>query len=100
MIVFRAMCKEEAKSVSKNSPLSFKHRYKWFGTEEFVKQRVLDGKFNNSKFVDKYSVLCKYEIISGIEHFSKCGNRELMLDRRKSNNVVIRLLEKKELINK
>lgn len=98
MIVFRAMSKEEADSVSVESPLAFKHRFKWFGTEEFVTQRVLDGKFNNSKYSDKYSVLCKYEVISGIEHFSKCGHRELMLDRRKANNVVIKLLEKKDLV--
>ncbi len=98
MIVFRAMCKEEADSVSDNTPLHFKRRWKWFGTESFVKSRVLDGKFNNSKYADKYSVLCKYEIISGLEYFSKCGHNEFMLDRRKAQNINIRLLSK-ELVN-
>ena len=97
MIVFRAMSIEEADKVTANCPLSWRSKFKWFGTEEFVQTRVLDGKFNNSKYKDKYQVLCKYEIINGIEHFSKCGNRELMLSIRKANNVNIKLISKQYL---
>lgn len=97
MIVFRAMSVEEALNVSGNNPLAWKSKFKWFGTEDFVRQRVLDGKFNNSKFKNKYTVLCKYEIVDGIEHFSKCGNRELMLSIRKANNIKIRLVSKEKI---
>ena len=94
MRVFRAMCDEEANNVTESSPLSWKSRFKWFGTEDFVKTRVMDGKFNNSKYKNKYSILCEYEIEEGVEHFSKCGYRELMLDRRKANCVKLRLIKK------
>lgn len=94
MILFRAMCQEEFNRVSVHSPINWKSRFKWFGTKEFVFNRVLDGEFNNSKYKDKYSCLCVYEIVSGIEHFSKCGYREFMLDRRKANNVKLRLVSK------
>lgn len=97
MFVFRAMCEEEANNISDRNPLSWKSKFKWFGTEDFVKQRVLDGKFNNSKFKNKYNVLCTYEIVDGIEHFSKCGNRELMLLIRKANNIKIRLVSKEKI---
>ena len=97
MIVFRAMSVEEANKVSDTNPLAWRSKHKWFGTEDFVKKRVLDGKFNNSKFKNKYIVLCKYEIVNGIEHFSKCGNRELMLSIRKANNVNIKLISKENL---
>ena len=88
---------EEASKVTNNNPLSWKSKFKLFGTEDFVQTRVLDGKFNNSKYKNKYQVLCKYEVIEGVEHFSKCGNRELMLSIRKANNVNIKLLSKEEL---
>ena len=94
MIVFRAMSLEEANKVTEDNPLNWRSKFKWFGTEAFVKQRVLDGKFNNSKYKDKYVVLCKYEITKGIENFSKCGNREFMLSIRKANNVAIKLISK------
>ena len=97
MIVFRAMSVEEANKVSDTNPFAWRSKHKWFGTEDFVKKRVLDGKFNNSKFKNKYIVLCKYEIVNGIEHFSKCGNRELMLSIRKANNVKIKLISKENL---
>lgn len=91
------MSLEEANEVTINNPLSWKSKFKWFGTEDFVQTRVLDGKFNNSKYKDKYQVLCKYAIINGIEHFSKCGNREFMLSIRKANNVNIKLISKQYL---
>ena len=97
MIVFRAMSVEEDARVSATNHLAWKSKFKWFGTEDFVRQRVLDGKFNNSKFKNKYTVLCKYEIVDGIEHFSKCGNREFMLNIRKANNVQIKLICKENL---
>ncbi len=84
MKLYRAMCDEEFAQISKNHPLAWRSRFKWFGTEEFVKSRVQDGKFNNSKYVDgRYKHLVGYEVVSGFEHFSKCGHHEFMLDVRK-----------------
>lgn len=93
MLLYRAMCQEEFVKVSEENPLNWKSRFKWFGTKDFVTSRVLDGRFNNSKFKDKYNCLCTYEVVSGIEYFSKCGYREFMLDRRKANNVKLRLID-------
>lgn len=92
--VFRAMSLEEASKVTEKTPLNWKSKFKWFGTEDFERQRVLDGKFNNSKYKDKYTILCEYQIDKGIENFSKCGNREYMLSIRKVNNVSIKLVNK------
>jgi hypothetical protein len=73
--------------------LSWNSKFKWFGTEEFVQSRVRDGKFNNSKFVaDRYKHLVKFEVITGIEHFSKFGNREFMLSVRKAPLVKIKII--------
>ena len=93
MIVYRAMCPAEFQDMMKLQRLSWNSKFKWFGTDEFVQQRVQDGKFNNSKFVpDRYKHPVKFEIESGLEHFSKCGNRELMLSCRKAPLVKIRIL--------
>lgn len=94
MKLYRAMCEEEFAQISKSHPLAWKSRFKWFGTEDFVKTRVQDGKFNNSKYVDgRYKHLVEYEVVSGLEHFSKCGHREFILDVRKQPLVNIVLSE-------
>lgn len=94
MRVFRAMCNEEAEDTLKSSKLSFVSRFKWFGTSEFISDRVQDGKFNNSKYVgDRYSRLLEFEIEdASLIHFNKCGHRELMIDRRKMPLVKIKLI--------
>ena len=91
MILYRAMCQEELEDMKKFNSLAWNSKFKWFGTEEFVNSRVRDNKFNNSKFVaDRYKNLVKFIIDDNSAiHFSKCGNREFMLNIRKANSVKI-----------
>ena len=83
MKLYRAMCKEEWE---KSTPFSWKTRFKWFGTKTFVLNRVRDGKFNNSSFVNsRYDILVEYEFDdNNMKHFVNCGKDEYMLDRRKA----------------
>ena len=85
------MCLEEYQNTLKYNQLHWISRKKWFGTLDFVKSRVTDGRFNNSRFVqDRYSCLLEFHINDNyLEYFDKCGNREFMLDRRKSQMVKI-----------
>lgn len=95
MILYRAMCPSEFEQVSERHPLAWKSKFKWFGTKEFVDNRVRDGKFNNSKFVaNRYKHIVIYEVLSGIEYFSKCGHNEFMLNCRKAPLVKIKVLSK------
>ena len=92
MILYRAMCDEELKGVSENWPLNWNSKFKWFGTEEFVKTRVRNGQFNNSKFSpNRYKNIVSYEIEDGFEHFVCCGQDEFMLPVKKASLVKIRL---------
>ncbi|MDD5151279.1 MAG: hypothetical protein PHC28_12535 [Flavobacterium sp.] len=93
MIVYRAMCEEEFQDTIKSNSLSWKGRFKWFGTKEFIEERVTDGKFNNSRFVhDRYCRIIIFEISDeSLIYFSKVGHRELMLDRRKSPLIQIQI---------
>lgn len=94
MILYRAMCKEERSRISENVPLSWESKNKWFGTKEFVLNRVRDGKFNNSTFVaDRYLHVVEYEVESGFEHFINCGKNEFMLNVRKAPLVKIKFLK-------
>ena len=95
MIVFRAMSIEEASKVTINNPLSWKSKFKWFGTEDFVQTRVLDGKFNNSKYKNKYQVLCKYEIVSGVEHFLNVVIESLCCLSEKQTMLILNYLVKR-----
>lgn len=83
--LYRAMCNQEASETLRYNSLSWNSRFKWFGTENFVKERVKDGRFNNSKYVpNRYCRLLKFEFTKeSLKHFNKCGNREFMLDVRK-----------------
>ena len=85
MKLFRAMCNEELRDMKAINKLSWNSKFKWFGTEDFVKSRVLDGKFNNSNFVnDRYSNLIEIDFDdASLKHFSKCGYNEFMLNIRK-----------------
>jgi hypothetical protein len=88
------MCNDEAESMLISGRLSWHSKFKWFGTKEFLKDRVLDGKFNNSKFKpDRYSRIFEFEIEeASIKHFNKCGYRELMLSVRKVPLVKIKII--------
>lgn len=89
--LYRAMCGEEFRDTLRHNKLSWNSKFKWFGTEDFVIDRVRDGKFNNSKFVaDRYANLVEFEFSEeSLIHFSKCGNREFMLNVRKAPLVKI-----------
>lgn len=89
--IYRAMCDKELEDMTKFNSLSWNSKFKWFGTEEFVKTRVQDNKFNNSNFVtDRYNNLVKFIIDdNSLNYFDKCGYKEFMLSRRKANNVKI-----------
>ncbi|MFA6199298.1 MAG: hypothetical protein WC679_02665 [Bacteroidales bacterium] len=94
MIVYRAMCEAEFNETMNTKQLSWLSRFKWFGTLDFIKQRVTDGKFNNSTFIkDRYCKIIKFEIDdSSLCHFKKVGYRELMLDRRKTPLIKITVI--------
>lgn len=87
---YRAMCEEEYTKTSPTS-LSFLRRFKWLGTKEFVLSRVMDGSFNNSKHKrGKYEHLVSVSFDEKyLSRFDKVGNKELQLDRRKSNFPVV-----------
>ncbi len=81
MIIYRAMCDSEFQDMQHFNSLSWNSRFKWFGTKEFVIERVMDKKFNNSKFINRYNNLVKFEF-SNDSVFTHCGNREFMLARK------------------
>lgn len=85
MKLYRVMCDVEFQAMKSINRLAWNSKFKWFGTEEFVKARVLDGKFNNSNFVnDRYVKLVEFNFEnSTINHFVKCGHNEFMLNIRK-----------------
>ncbi len=68
----------------------FLRRFKWFSDDlEFIKSRVQDGSFNNSKHkTDRYVRIFEFEI----DDFSKAdfiSNNEIQLDRRKNPKITL-----------
>lgn len=89
------MCDKEFKETISFQNFRWNSRFKWFTPNLDYQERVRDGSFNNSKFEGgRYEHLVKIEIRdSDAKFFSKIGKRELMLDRRKANNVIIKSIE-------
>ncbi|PCI28675.1 hypothetical protein COB55_03615 [Candidatus Wolfebacteria bacterium] len=90
MIIYRVVCKKERDMLIKNQSLgfSFLKKKKWFSSNlTWLKERVQDGKFNNSKFVeDRYEYLLEFDIDKKyLSEFSKIGYKEMMLNVRNSN---------------
>lgn len=89
MVLYRAMCKEEAaRSIAAGRP-QFVSRYKWFSPfREFVTQRVQDGVFNNSRFKQwRYTEVLEFTFSDeSLPYFNQNG-KEYMLDRRDSQMV-------------
>lgn len=88
MIIYRAMCKEEKDLTLEDNRFSFNKKYKWFSFDlDWIKSRVQDGQFNNSKFVPtRYVHLLKFDIEDEyISRFLKIGTKELTLHAWKSN---------------
>ena len=87
MILYRAMCPEEADKTLESKRLQFKNKNKWFSfhLNDFIRSRVQDGKFNNSNFEkDRYVRVLEFEFNdSSLEYFSNVGYKELMLNVRK-----------------
>lgn len=69
MLLYRAMCDNEANETLKYNKLSWHSKFKWFGTFDFVTGRVMDGKFNNSKFVERYNRLLEFEFSDESLHY-------------------------------
>lgn len=87
MIVYRAMCKEEYESTIKNKSPDFKKRFKWFAiNKDFIKHRVKDGRFNNSKFKQgAYEYVLMFDAdISKADFVSK---NEVQFDRRRNPKI-------------
>lgn len=106
MIVYRLMCKEEFDRISLEFPLQWKGKTKWFTDNlVFLKQRILDGDFNNSKFVPgRYKYIVVYKVTSRIipeeglksRLFSQVSNNELMLFKSKQPYAKFEIVEKGE----
>ena len=96
MKLYRAMCDKELEETLKYSKPAFNKRFKWFSTQEFVINRVQDGKFNNSSFsTNRYKNLVEFDISDNyLKYFKKCGFLELMLSNRdlpliKFNSIIV-----------
>jgi hypothetical protein len=95
MILYRAMNNQEAEETIKLGRPAFKSRFKWFGTEEFVRARVQDGKFANSKFKPgAYDRLLKFHVPDDqAHHLRHVGRFEWMLDVRKLPVCPVKLID-------
>ncbi|MHA1541215.1 MAG: hypothetical protein ACTSUM_04090 [Alphaproteobacteria bacterium] len=81
MRIFRMCCKSEFEKHS-NTPYACSRFIFFSNNYEFILNRVLDGKFSNSKFKpEKHAHLIIYNVDS-FQHFRKQGKNELILDRR------------------
>lgn len=63
MIIYRAMCDEEAERTLKNGVPDFLRKFKWFSPNlHFIKERVQGGSFNNSNYKpNRYNRLMAFE---------------------------------------
>ena len=63
-------------------------RFKWFSHSlNFIKSRVQDGKFNNSKFApDRYTRICQFE--ADITKADWLINEEIQFDRRRNPKII------------
>lgn len=90
MIIYRAMCDEEAtKTLNKGRP-DFLRKFKWFSPNlNFIKERVQGGNFNNSKYkTDRYTRLLAFET-DDISKSDFVSNNEVQFDRRKNPKITL-----------
>lgn len=88
--LWRAMSPDELAQTLKELKPSFIGRFKWFSDNPvFIKNRVLDGKFNHSQSnPDRYSRLIELSLQrADMDKFQRVAQHELMLDRRKAHLV-------------
>ncbi|EQA7786879.1 hypothetical protein ACX818_001473 [Acinetobacter baumannii] len=93
-LIYRLMCFGEYASCSKEFPISWKKKFKWFTDNPKFLERVADGRFNNSKFDwGRYDYLLIYEVDS-LDAFKRVSDNELMLQRKDQPKVKIKLKAK------
>ena len=90
MIIYRAMCDEEAEKTLRNSRPDFLRKFKWFSHNlDFIKGRVQGGGFNNSKYKpERYSRLLSFEVES-LDNCDFVSNNEIQFDRRKNPKIIL-----------
>ena len=78
------MCPDELKETINNGSPSFHKRFKWFSDNiEFITNRVKDGQFNNSKYVeDRYKHIVMFEADTTTAR--SVSQHELQFDRRRN----------------
>lgn len=89
MYIYRTMSEEEYNITTSRGKLHFIRKYKYFTPNlEFITNRVLDGKFNNSNYVpSRYTRLVSFLIDDSDNiYFTKCG-REWVLDIRNIQHI-------------
>ena len=89
MIIYRAMCDEEADKTIKNKKPDFLRKFKWFSPNlSFITERVQGGSFNNSNHKSKrYTRLLAFttEYISKSDFVS---TNEVQFNRQKNPKIV------------
>lgn len=94
--LYRAMSREEWFATQALKRPAYIGRWKWFSPDrDWVQQRVMDGNFNNSKFVPgRYSVLVVFDISAQDSKWfdnrrgcAQCGEREWALHKRRAHQV-------------
>lgn len=90
MIIYRAMCDEEAELTLRNKRPNFLRRFKWFSHNlEFIKDRVQGGNFNNSKYKpERYNRLLSFEV-KNLNNCNFISNNEIQFDRRKNPKITL-----------
>ena len=84
------MCSSEFQKTKLYKKPHFIKRYKWFSSNlDFIINRVLDGKFNNSNYDNsKYEKVCSFEWDGN--NFDWINNNEIQFDRRKNPNITFK----------
>lgn len=88
MIVYRAMCSEEFARTVKFGKADFSlRRFKWFAIDiDFILNRVLDKRFNNSKHVpSRYVHIVQFE--ADISKADWIRNSEIQFDVRRNAKI-------------
>ena len=90
-VIYRAMCEEELEGRCLDYPFSFsKGKFKWFSDDlGFIKDRVRDGSFNNSKFKPEAYAQIVMFVVKDLSRFKRVSNKELMLSVRDANSVKV-----------
>lgn len=90
MILYRAMCDEEAERTLKNGRPDFLKKFKWFSPNlDFIRERVQDSNFNNSKYKsERYKRLLVFET-QDIDKSDFVSKNEVQFDRRKNPKITL-----------